>query len=470
MADEALLVQWREARQQAMASSETLRSLCSRRAVGSSASLSRPLSTASFIPAAVSQMRLQTQLDGARWPEPSARERKVARWLVFALNMAVLWSYQSLLSAQALYEAQWPGSRLSFLGTAACTSAMACGQLLALATGVGARARFSTRLIGGFLAFAAIGAGLLARPSATAIVLAFAGTGLLNCVTESPLYALAAQCWPDGELTAALNAGNGAAGAANVAILACVRLALAARSSEGEALARANSAFLCLMVAVSLSAVGLSCALLRLPTIRARARARLLVAWTDGGGGLRALLGAPLATIGVESAPYRVVWPLVRLAACCQLAVLALSLLLWPGIACARLPASWTDAGLGSWWCSPAVIGAFNLSDLGGRLLASSAIVARALPLKRCAQLAAVRALLILPLALPSGSGVGALLAVCALGLSNGLLATRTMCIGPELVPEEARGVAAGVMVLALYCGIALGAMSGLLASELLSL
>lgn len=485
---------WREkllAQSAIFESSEALAALSRRR--GSASALGQPLPrSASFIPAAVSQMRLPTRLDGTHWDEPSARERRIARRLMFALNMAVLWSYQSLLSAQALYELRWPTAHLSFVGTVACTATMAVGQLLLLATGVGARARFSVRLVSGFIAFAAIGATLLARPSAGAIVLAFAATGALNCVTESPLYSLASQCWPDDELTAALNAGNGAAGAANVLILACIRLATVPHargeggggggSSAGDgasALELANSIFLSLMVLVSLAAIGLSWVLLRLPTISARARARMELAKLDDGGGLRALLLQPRTTFAVECAPYLAVWPHVRVAALCQVGVLVVSLMLWPGIACAALPPRWAERGMAAWWCSPAIVGCFNVTDLLGRVLASWPLLARRLPLRRCAQLVAARALLAPPLALAASSaragaplplvssGAAVLLCVCALGLSNGLLATRTMCIGPELVPEEARGVAAGVMVLSLYWGIGLGAMAGLAYGEL---
>jgi hypothetical protein len=97
--------------------------------------------------------------------------------------------------------------------------------------------------------------------------------------------------------------------------------------------------------------------------------------------------------------------------------------------------------------------------------------------------LTAARLLLVAPLAFaaarPSADSSGGsspgyastpavALAVGAIGLSNGLLATRTMCLGPELVPDERlRGAAAGLLVLALYWGIGVGAGLGLLFGEL---
>jgi predicted MFS family arabinose efflux permease len=83
-----------------------------------------------------------------------------------------------------------------------------------------------------------------------------------------------------------------------------------------------------------------------------------------------------------------------------------------------------------------------------------------------------VRVLLALPLGLAArpralfDSSEAVALAVVALGLSNGLLATRTMCIGPQLAPKELRGAAAGLTVLSLYAGIGLGALLGLAYGE----
>lgn len=449
-----------------------------------------------FIPAVLSQARLPTQLDGTDWPEPEPAERRAARALAFGLNLSILWAFQSLLSAQALYEARWPGSHLAFRGTVAFATAMSLGQATLVATGVGARASFSARLVPGFVGLAAVGMLVLLRPSAPAIVLAFGAVGLLNCITEAPLYSIAAQCWPDDGLTVALNSGNGAAGVANVLLLALLRGGLAAREAlrgatdahaaaggaaaadgggdgGGGALELATQLFLGLMVVVSLGAVGLYLALMRLPTIAARSAARTALALADGGGGLRALLSAPLATLATECAPYAAVWPAVRLAAACQFALFATSLAAWPGVACAAAPRGWLALRAPDWFCSPLVIGLYNATDLIGRLLAGAPAVARALPLRRCAQLTAARVLLLLPLALSAApplleSSALVLVIVCGIGGTNGLLATRTMCLGPELVPAEARGVAADLMVLALYWGIAVGALLGLAYGELL--
>lgn len=417
--------------------------------------------------------------EGSEAEGPSEAEARTAARCVFALNMAVLWSYQSLLAAQDLYEAKWPSARLSFVGIVSCSAAMCVGQAFLLATGIGERASFSGRLVPGYLAFAAIGAAVLARPSAEAIVLAFAATGALNCLTEAPLYSIAAECWPDERLTAALNSGNGAAGAANIAMLTLIRVGTSSRArglrSRADALAAlelSNSLFLSLMVLVNMGALCALGLLMRLPTIARRARLRAEHARSDPAGGLRAFAAAPVRAVRKHCEPYARVWRHVRWACACQLCCFVTTLALWPGVACATAPAGWFAAH-SSWWCSPFIVGLFNVADLAGRLLAARPGAAALLPLRRCAQLTAGRVLLAVPLVLgarphalfASAPVVGA--TVAALGLSNGLLATRTMCIGPELAPAQLRGAAAGLMVLALYWGIGLGALLGLSYGEL---
>ncbi|KAJ1622304.1 hypothetical protein T492DRAFT_1063461 [Pavlovales sp. CCMP2436] len=410
-----------------------------------------------------------------------AAEARTAWWCMFLLNMAVLWSFQSLLAAQDLYEAKYPSAHLAFVGTVSFSVAMVVGQALVLATGVGERADFGVRLVPGFVAFALVGAALLARPSAEAITFGFALTGVLNCLTEAPLYAIAAQCWQDDSLTAALNMGNGAAGAVNISMLALIRAGTEAarmrRGEVGSAAARlislelSNQLFLSLMVAINLAAVLVYLRLMCLPSISSRVAARQAETRNRPGSGMLALLLTPCSAVRAHCAPYAAAWPHVRLACHCQLFIFVSTLALWPGIACASAPTGWF-ALHPAWYCSPFVIFCFNASDFAGRLLAGLPSVRDKLPLRRCAQLTAVRVLLALPIGLAArpralfASSEIVALAVVALGLSNGLLATRTMCIGPQLAPKNLRGAAAGLTVLALYSGIGLGAVLGLAYGE----
>jgi hypothetical protein len=97
-------------------------------------------------------------------------------------------------------------------------------------------------------------------------------------------YSIAAQCWPDESLTAALNMGNGAAGAVNIVMMALIRAGIeAARTRRGElgtpegalgSLELSNRIFLSLMILVNLAAVGVYAKLVRLPSISARVAAR----------------------------------------------------------------------------------------------------------------------------------------------------------------------------------------------------
>jgi hypothetical protein len=205
--------------------------------------------------------------------------------------------------------------------------------------------------------------------------------------------------------------------------------------------------------------------LVALPTIAAALAARdAAVAAAPARAGL---LRAPRAALRAHCAPYAAVWPAVRQPAAVQLLIFVATLAVWPGVACATRPTGWC-AARPEWYCSPLIIGVFNLADFAGRLLAATAWATRSLPLGACAQLAGARLMLAFALALaargtlpPSTAGV--CIAVGLLGASNGLLATRTMVLGPERVSDPAlRGAAAGLMVLALYWGIGLGACSGL--------
>ena len=114
------------------------------------------------------------------------------------------------------------------------------------------------------------------------------------------------------------------------------------------------------------------------------------------------------------------------------------------------------------------VIAAFNYGDGLGRALAGRKAVIAAMTLQRCIIGSSGRVVLLVLLILCVNPQVFSstwllLLVVFFIGLSNGLLCTIGMMKGPltETVAVEQREIAAYIMVLALYLGIACGSVSG---------
>ena len=122
-------------------------------------------------------------------------------------------------------------------------------------------------------------------------------------------------------------------------------------------------------------------------------------------------------------------------------------------------------ANVGSWWFQIILLG-YNIFELLGKLLASSSAFARPPWTPKATLLfSLLRAAVLVPIFILSVSPWlirtqwVALSAVLALGLTNGISICITMAQAPQtpsLRPEE-RGLAAGLMVAALFVGLALG-------------
>lgn len=148
-------------------------------------------------------------------------------------------------------------------------------------------------------------------------------------------------------------------------------------------------------------------------------------------------------------------------------------LTLHPCVSVAGIPCS---AALGggwfkshpSWWCSPAVIAAFNYGDWVGRLLPTLQKQAALTP-PHVYALAASRLILVPAIVLLSASGAATVLGaaqppmllgmVCLVAVSNGYVGTFCMMRAPALVAARDREACSRLMVLALYVGIACGSI-----------
>ena len=424
---------------------------------------------------------------------PTARSARAGWLCAFWLNMSVLWAYQSLVSAQNFYIAQYPKADLSFWGTVAVGACMVAGQLVCMLGGLDERLGYDVRVGIAYLGFAAIGVAVLAAPSVGVILCAFGLSGLLNTLSESPLYDLAAIWGEGGRLVGAINLGNGSAGVLNITLDFLIRLgALAAVGGSGggtgEAEHIAHTLFLSLLIVTSLSC---------LP---------VYWYWTRRIGFFRMRILAArrrCAKAGAGYASYARVAKKLRGVALAELSTFLITLSIWPGLPCgAPLGGTWFGANP-QWFCSPWVIGVFNYADWVGRwlgtlrnlvccqisipgprtLAASTHTLLpptqrswdRDLPPQDRAfgaqrlYTSALSRLLFVPLVawLSRGSWAAPelLLAVLALvGVSNGLVGTLCFIRAQAMVDETERELGSRIMVLALYSGIAAGSMLAALA------
>jgi hypothetical protein len=164
----------------------------------------------------------------------------------------------------------------------------------------------------------------------------------------------------------------------------------------------------------------------------------------------------------------KTVYAQIRPWAIMQFVVFFCSLVIWPGLPCSAELHGWFAGSGKLLFCSPFVIAAFNYGDGLGRALAGRKAVIAAMTLQRCIIGSSGRVVLLVLLILCVNPQVFSstwllLLVVFFIGLSNGLLCTIGMMKGPltETVAVEQREIAAYIMVLALYLGIACGSVSG---------
>ena len=384
-----------------------------------------------------------------------------AWFCAFWLNMSVLWAYQSLVSAQNFYLARFPAANLSFWGTVAVGSAMVIGQALSMALRMDERLGHDMRIVTAYIFFAILGAVVLAAPTPAVILVAFGCSGVLNTLSESPLYDIAALFSEDGRLIGAVNIGNGSAGVLNISLDVCIRLfALATVSSKGgdaEAEHVAHVLFLSLLIATSLSCLPIYWQWTRrIPTFRQRlvaARARQLQR------------SSPLSA-GTRCAPrYARAWRAVRGLALAEAATFSITLLIWPGLPCGAPINGTIFEDHAEWFCSPGVIGTFNFADLFGRWAGTTESVDRALGQDPAGLYAAAGArLLLIPVVtwLSRGGWSAPFLLFAALGVvgfTNGLVGTKCMLRANRLLDAADREHGSRIMVLSLYVGIATGSI-----------
>ncbi|CAF3393906.1 unnamed protein product, partial [Rotaria sp. Silwood2] len=142
-----------------------------------------------------------------------------------------------------------------------------------------------------------------------------------------------------------------------------------------------------------------------------------------------------------------------------QFYVLFITLLLWPGIPCGATNNGWFSKGGGAWWCSPFIIGAYNLGDLIGRTLAIK--VHKYFSSNICLIFSILRTLFILIIFYRHNiNNIFLLILIIFMGITNGLIATITFMVRPQtIVGVNNCERAAYLMTAALYFGIASGSI-----------
>ena len=357
------------------------------------------------------------------------------------LNLVILWSYQSLISAQNYYHKDFPSSHIEFWGTVAAGTSMFVFHVLQLYFGV-YRFGFTRRVLPGYIGYIVVAILVMSIHNPYLLIASFAAVGGLNTLTESPIYGLAG-LFPTGVYTQAVQVGNGLAGVLNVSANALIRLIVYFARTRVNPDQLSFYIFMSLLVCLCLVALYHYFALIRLPAVNEKLgeQKKSFLQVTD------------------DVLSYGQLFWILKIHLFVQFYVLFISLLLWPGVPCGATKSGWFKYGGALWWCSPFVIGTFNFGDLLGRTLALR--VHHYFSAKICFFSSLVRSLFLLIFVFIHSMNNFLLLAlVVLLGVTNGLLATVTFMVRPSSIQGSINCErAAYLMTAALYAGIAAGSI-----------
>ena len=370
--------------------------------------------------------------------------KKVDRGIYFRLlflNLVILWSYQSLISAQNYYSKYFPDSHIDFWGTVCAGTSMFVFHVIQLYFGV-YKYGFTRRVLPGYIGYIVVAVLVMSIRNPYLLIASFAAVGGLNTLTESPIYGLAG-LFHTGVYTQAVQVGNGLAGVLNVLANTFIRLMIYFAGTSVDADRLSFYIFMSLLICLCLLAIYHYFSLIRLPAVHDKLSVQK----------------KSFLDVTENVLPYRDLFRILSIHLFVQFYVLFISLLLWPGIPCGATKSGWLKYGGKDWWCSPFIIGTFNLGDLLGRTLALR--VHQYFSWKICLGSALSRSLFLLIFAFVHSMNNFLLLAVILLlGLTNGLLATVTFMVRPASIQGSINCErAAYLMTAALYAGIAGGSI-----------
>eukprot|EP00455_Lapot_gusevi_P028715 TRINITY_DN3070_c0_g1_i4.p1 TRINITY_DN3070_c0_g1~~TRINITY_DN3070_c0_g1_i4.p1 ORF type:complete len:442 (-),score=66.03 TRINITY_DN3070_c0_g1_i4:28-1353(-) len=411
-------------------------------------------------------------------------------WLIFLLNVGVQWPYQSVIQAQAYYVARFPDSNLEFLVLMATTWPLLIGHMFQVSTGIADRFGFTKRFMAAIICFEVMAVLVIVQDQLNVsqnvhIILILAAavlTSIGQSLSEPPLYAIAG-VFPTGDMTQAMNAGNGLTGVIVVVANIISRLVVGGGSSADD-LRKATYVFFGILMVYLLFCVYAFIKLRWHPLTRYyinQARSleptqrppRKVVNASKSGLAREPHDDDSTASMHERCSRLSSTFISIWLPACCEFLIFFISLLLWPTLPCSA-PLSSFFSHIDSWFCSPIIIACFNGFDFVGRVMAGSARWT-SLSLRQLCVWSVARVFLV-PVVFFCVHPVWIsqtwvlLLVVMLIGWSNGFLATVLMMQGPMLVDFSHREYAAYVMVAALYAGLSLGSTSAWLTARSMGL
>jgi len=412
----------------------------------------------------------------------SSSDGKRLIWCFFLLSLFYIWPFQTLIQTQNFLSAEFPekSDSAGFVMMIATTLPLPIGHSLLIVTGL-SRMSYELKMTLSPVLVLALSVFLTAAFAAPNVSPDFLLTSLYvvaflivssEPMVEPAVYEMAGLL-PSTRTSMMVQSGGGACGAIVSVIQMSARLlfsGLGPTSKEQEEdLTRA------FIVGMGLSGALFALVFWRLVRPNGYYQEHVVAAESRAAEKQAAeLAGASLLRETVLALKH--VWPsFVALILC-----FGTSLMLWPvipGRTCVGTAPG--DEVLGSWWFSLVML-AFNLSDFIGRTaLTSLNWGARALTPVRRLGLAALRAVVFLPLSL-SGSAPQSydphvarwvvLLSVVLMGLSNGWLSTVCFMRAPKAFPSTTSIVvveqASTVLVLGLYLGLSGGCIAAYMLSE----
>ncbi|CAF1252719.1 unnamed protein product [Rotaria sordida] len=379
------------------------------------------------------------------------KHHKGIYWRLLFLNLVILWAYQSLISAQNYYLKFFKNDHLDFWGTVSAGSAMFFLHVIQLYFGV-YKYGFTKRVVPGFIGYIIIAILVMAFKNKIILIIAFASVGGINTITESPVYGIAG-LFITGAFTQAVQVGNGLAGVLNVSANTIIRLIVLLVHSHIDQDQLSFYIFMSVLIILCFVAIYVYYGLIRIPPVNIRINQQMASFRQEK-------LACTIQLDFIENQlSFWALTKILKIHLFVQFYVLFITLLLWPGIPCGASNNGWFDNVGKVWWCSPFVIGTYNLGDLIGRTLAIK--VHKYFSSNTCLVCSILRTLFILIIFYRHHiNNIFLLILITFMGITNGLLATVTFMVRPQtIIGVNNCERAAYLMTAALYFGIAAGSI-----------
>jgi equilibrative nucleoside transporter 1/2/3 len=372
-------------------------------------------------------------------------------WRILFLNLVVLWSYQSLISAQNYYIRYFPNDNLDFWGTVSTGTSMFILHIFQLYFHV-YKFGFTKRIIPGFLGYIIISILVMSIRNKILLIMSFAAVGGLGTFTEAPIYGIAG-LFSTGSFTQAVQVGNGLAGFLNVSANTIIRLIVLSVHSTIDNDQLSFYIFMSILIILCLLSVYVYYRLINLPPVKIRIEQQMASFKKEKFGDV-----IQLNLVGNEISFWNL-GKILKIHLFVQFYVLFLSLLLWPGIPCGVTKYGWFNYNGSVWWCSPFIIATFNFGDLIGRTVAVK--IHQYFSEKTLLISSLLRTLFIFIIFYRhSIDNILLLCLITFMGITNGLLATVTFMVRPStIVGLDNCERAAYLMTASLYFGIASGSI-----------